>query len=51
MGFHSAMSAACNKNMGYGSDDGAITHKRKGYRSVLSERIAVNKVVAAVWFT
>ena len=51
MGFHNDDSAACNKNMGHRSDNGAITHKRKGYRSVMSERIAVNKVVAAVWFT
>ena len=25
--FHSVMSAACNKNMGYGSDDGVIRNK------------------------
>lgn len=43
MGFHSVMSAARNKNMGHRSDDDVIGHKYKGYRSVMSERIAVNK--------
>ena len=37
MGFHNDDSAACNKNVGYGSDDGDIRNKRKGYRSVMSE--------------
>ena len=33
MGFHSVMSAACNKNTGYRCDDGAIGQERMGYRS------------------
>jgi len=49
MGFHSAMSAACNKNTGYCCDDGAIGQERMGYRSGMSG--AAEKIVAAVWFT
>ena len=50
MGFHSVMSAACNKNMGYGSDDGDIRKNSKGYGSEWRKTVS-NKVVAAVWFT
>ena len=53
MGFHNDDSAACNKNMGYGSDNGAIRNKRRDSRSVMREwrKTVSNKVVAAVWFT
>ena len=37
MGFHSAISAACNKNRGYCCDDSAIGHKNKGNRSDMSK--------------
>lgn len=34
MGFYSVTSAACNKNMGYRSDDSAIRTKDRDYRCV-----------------
>lgn len=38
MGFHSVVSAACNKNMGYCCDDGDIGQECMGYGSGMSEQ-------------